>query len=46
MIKTALQKLVPDIDKLLSAAKISPTLRAENLSVEDYLKLAMLSTSY
>jgi 16S rRNA (adenine1518-N6/adenine1519-N6)-dimethyltransferase len=43
MIKSSLQKLVPNIDKLLSDASISSTLRAENLSVEDYLKLATLS---
>lgn len=43
MIKSALQKLVPDIEKLLSDAKIPSTLRAENLSVEDYLRLAKYS---
>jgi 16S rRNA (adenine1518-N6/adenine1519-N6)-dimethyltransferase len=42
MIKSALQKLSPDIDQLLKDASIAPTLRAENLSVEDYLSLATL----
>jgi len=40
MIKSALQKLVPNIDELLQQASILRTLRAENLSVEDYEKLA------
>ena len=43
MIKSALQKLPPNIDELLQAASISPTLRAENLSVEDYLRLGVLA---
>lgn len=42
MIKSALQKLVPNIDELLKEASILPTLRAENLSVEDYERLAIL----
>lgn len=41
MIKSPLQKLHPDIDTILKTASIDPTARAENLTVEDYVKLAL-----
>jgi len=45
MIKGALQKLSPDIENILKVAAISPTLRAENLSIEDYIKIATVLLS-
>lgn len=39
-IKKALKPLFPNIEEMLSKANISPDLRPENLSVEDYIRLA------
>ncbi len=40
MIKSSLKQLRPDIEDILGVLKIESSLRAENLSPEDYLKIA------
>jgi 16S rRNA (adenine1518-N6/adenine1519-N6)-dimethyltransferase len=46
MIKKSLESLSPNILDLLEKASINPMLRAENLSVEDYKRLAELVMQY
>jgi 16S rRNA (adenine1518-N6/adenine1519-N6)-dimethyltransferase len=40
MIRSSLKSLGVSVERLLEAAKIEPTLRAETLSVEQYCALA------
>jgi 16S rRNA (adenine1518-N6/adenine1519-N6)-dimethyltransferase len=40
MIKSSLKQLRPDIENVLKDLNLDPTLRAENLSPEDYLRIA------
>lgn len=42
MIKSALKPIFPNAEEVLLHAKISPTLRAENLSILDFCELAKL----
>jgi 16S rRNA (adenine1518-N6/adenine1519-N6)-dimethyltransferase len=43
MIKSSLKQLKPDIENLLISLDLDPTIRAENLSPEDYLKIARVA---
>lgn len=40
MLRSALKNLVPNIEDLLERAQISPTLRPEDLDLDDYIRLA------
>ena len=42
MLRSGLKNLVPNIEELLEKAGISPTLRPEDLSLDDYVRLAEL----
>jgi len=42
MLRSSLKQLVENPDALLEAAGIAGTLRAENLSVKDFARLALL----
>ena len=44
MIKSSLKKAMPDIGEILKTLELNQTLRAENLSPEDYLRLANMLT--
>lgn len=44
MIKSSLKQLSSNIDELLSKCSINPELRAENLTITDYLNIATLLT--
>jgi 16S rRNA (adenine1518-N6/adenine1519-N6)-dimethyltransferase len=40
MLKSSLKKLIPEIEETLKSLNINPTLRAENLTSQDYLLIA------
>jgi 16S rRNA A1518/A1519 N6-dimethyltransferase RsmA/KsgA/DIM1 with predicted DNA glycosylase/AP lyase activity len=40
MIKSSLKQLAPNIEEILQAVGINSNLRAENLTIADYLKIA------
>jgi 16S rRNA (adenine1518-N6/adenine1519-N6)-dimethyltransferase len=44
MLRASLRQLWPEPEPILEEAGIAPTLRAEDLSVQDFLKLAEIAT--